>query len=206
MLRMNPISGLVVSLMIVIAMADESIAEEDFASKRKTASEVLSLSPNAAGVWEADAYGTLRHLPSGFTCLPGSDDETLKLVQLTTSGDPIGNEASCRWNMVREHGELSVTLVRSEEGALRDELTRNIEYLKTKHAATDDGLPMSMGGKPPFEFEASKLRFMDDQNRQMSASIWVYSADGWLLTTKAKYEHESSFSELLGAKCMHLAE
>jgi len=46
---------------------------------------------------------------------------------------------------------------------------------------------MSMGGKPPFALESARLRFVDSQNRKMHMSLWVYSADGWLLTTIARY-------------------
>lgn len=195
----HPLSALLIVLITITALTTVAEAQEKPRSQRAAAEEILSQSPNSTGVWEANEYGTLVHIPSGFRCNPGREGETLKLIQLTTTGNPIGSEVGCKWDMVRDEGEISVTVRRSTEAPLLSELTRRVSEVREKYSATDDGVPMSMGGKPPFALESARLRFLDAQNRQMHLSLWVYSADGWLLTTIAVYPIKDPNAEFLGS-------
>lgn len=195
----HPLSTFLLTLSITGFVMTESEAVEKPRAKREAAEAILAASPNSTGVWEANEYGMLVHIPSGFRCRPGREGEILKLIQLTTTGNPVDSEVSCKWDVVRDDGEISVTVTRSTETPLLSELTRRVSEVREKHSATDDGVPMSLGGKPPFALESARLRFLDAQNRQMYVSLWVYSADGWLLTTIAVYPIKDPNAEFMGS-------
>ena len=159
--------------------------------------EALVRRPGAAGVFEAQADGSVRHIQSGFVCPPTLPNVNFWNLQIIPSPLGLGTDVGCDYGRVRggqvangAESKLTIYIVKAEPGVTLEDAFRRyqMEMFGANPSARSSGgvihLQGSTDGLPGVRSEGAAMAI---GNRPYMTELVVSLIAGWIIEIRSTY-------------------